>query len=331
MNIIIPMAGMGTRMRPHTLTMPKPLLKIAGKSIVQRLVEDICTVTTSKVDEIAFVIGDFGKDVENKLCAIAESVGAVPKIYYQQKPLGTGHAIYCAEPSLKGNTVVAFADTLFQASFHLDLKQDGIIWTKEVDDPSQFGVVKFDKDFYISDFIEKPQQFITDLAIIGIYYFRDGENLKNELQYLIDNKISVKGEYQLTDALENMKNKGIKFRTGDVIEWLDCGNKDATINTNSRILFYTGNIFSNTIKTNNTLIIPPCFIGENVVIDNCVIGPFVSIGENSKIVNSVIKESIIQSNCNITNLVTEKSMIGNYVKITKLNQEYNLGDYSEIS
>lgn len=194
------MAGRGSRLRPHTLTIPKPLLPIAGKPIVQRLVEDITKVCGEPVDEIAFIIGDFGAEVEKNLVAVAESLGAKGSIYYQEEALGTAHAILCAKESLKGKVVVAFADTLFKADFKLDSDAEGIIWVNKIDDPRAFGVVKLNENNIITDFVEKPQEFVSDLAIIGIYYFKDGAYLKNELQYLIDNDIKEKGEYQLTNA-----------------------------------------------------------------------------------------------------------------------------------
>ena len=224
MNIIIPMAGMGKRMRPHTLTTAKPLIPIAGKPIVQRLVEDIVSTTNEKVGEIAFIISPiFGKETEDLLLKVASDLGAVGKICYQTEALGTAHAILCASESLSGNVFIAFADTLFKASFSIDTQKDAIIWTQKVDDPSQFGVVKLAADGRITDFVEKPSDFVSDLAIIGVYFFKDGENLKQELQYLIDNDIKVKGEYQITDAMENMKNKGLHFYSDQVEEWLDCG------------------------------------------------------------------------------------------------------------
>jgi glucose-1-phosphate thymidylyltransferase len=243
MKLIIPMAGMGKRMRPHTLTIPKPLLPVAGKPIVHWLIEDIAAVCDEPIDEIAFVIGDFGAETENHLLHIAESVGAKGRICYQHDPLGTAHAILCAKESLKGEVIVAFADTLFRAKFHLDTNPDGVIWVHRVDNPSSFGVVKLDNDNYITDFVEKPAEFVSDMAIIGIYYFKSGETLHTELQYLIDNDIREKGEYQLTNALENMKNKGLAFKPGEVEEWLDCGNKDATVYTNQRILEIKKNEF----------------------------------------------------------------------------------------
>jgi glucose-1-phosphate thymidylyltransferase len=186
------MAGMGKRMRPHTLTVPKPLLPVAGKSIVHWLIEDISDVCGEPIEEIGFVTGEFGKETENQLLAIAESVGAKGKIFYQDEALGTAHAILCAADCLKGDVIVAFADTLFRAHFHLDKSQDGVIWVHKVDNPSSFGVVKYNSDNVITDFIEKPTEFVSDLAIIGIYYFKNGETLRDELQYLIDNNIREK-------------------------------------------------------------------------------------------------------------------------------------------
>ena len=262
MKIIVPMAGRGSRLRPHTLTVPKPLVKVAGKPIVQRLVEDITRVCNEKVDEIAFIIGDFGDQVEKDLIRVAEGLGAKGSIYHQEEALGTAHAILCAKDSLKGNAVVAFADTLFKADFALDSSADGIIWVNQIDDPSAFGVVKLDNNGIITDFVEKPETFVSDLAIIGIYYFQDAEYLASELQYLIDNDIKDKGEYQLTNALENMKQKGTKFKTGQVIEWLDCGNKDATVYSNQRVLEFEKdkNNISDNAKVENSVIIEPCLV-----------------------------------------------------------------------
>ena len=333
MNIIIPMAGMGKRMRPHTLTVPKPLLPIAGKPIVQRLVEDIAAVCNDKINEVAFVIGDFGVEVELQLIKIAESVGAQGRIYYQDEALGTAHAVMCATPALEGEVIVAFADTLFKAEFNLDKSADGTIWVHKVANPSQFGVVKIDERNVITDFVEKPTEFVSDLAIIGIYYFKDGDNLLNEIQYLVDNNIKEKGEYQLTNALENMKNKGLEFKPGEVEEWLDCGNKDATVFTNQRILEIRKDEFTidESRFNHGTKIINPCFIDQDVILENCTIGPHVSIGKGSVVKNSTISNSIVQKNCVIDNVNFSNSMIGNFVTINGQANEYSIGDYSSLS
>lgn len=333
MKIIVPMAGMGKRMRPHTLTVPKPLVPIAGKPIVQRLVEDIAKVCQEPIDEVAFIIGDFGPEVEKKLLQIAESVGARGTITYQDKPLGTAHAILCAKESLEGNVVVAFADTLFKADFTLDTSADGTIWVQQVEDPRPFGVVKLNESGEITDFVEKPEHFVSDLAIIGIYYFKDGAYLREELQYLLDNNILDKGEFQLTNALENMKNKGTRFIPGKISEWLDCGNKDATVYTNQRYLTYlqeSGDLVASTAKINNSVVIPPVYIGENVILDNAVVGPYVSIGNGTQVSDSVISNSIVQENtivkfANITN-----SMLGSFVNYKGTQADLSLGDYNAL-
>lgn len=332
MRIIVPMAGMGKRMRPHTLTVPKPLVPIAGKPIVQRLVEDIAKVCGQKVDEVAFIIGNFGKEVEDKLIKIAESVGAKGTIYYQDQPLGTAHAILCAEPSLQGNLVVAFADTLFKADFILDTTPDGTIWVQKVADPKPFGVVTLNDKGEITQFVEKPETFVSDLAIIGIYYFKDGEYLKKELKYLIDNNIKDKGEYQLTNALDNMKNKGSKFKPGKVTEWLDCGNKDSTVQTNERYLEYLKgqDLVAKSAKIVNSVIIEPVYIGEDAEITNSIVGPHVSIGNGSKITDSIIKKSIIQEKSVVKDANINNSMLGSHASFEGKTTDLSVGDYNTI-
>ncbi len=326
------MAGMGKRMRPHTLTIPKPLIPIAGKPIVQRLVQDIAQMCKESINEVAFVIGDFGPTIEMQLMEIAESIGAKGRIYYQDEALGTAHAVMCATPALTGEVIVAFADTLFKAEFELDKSADGTIWVHKVANPSQFGVVKLDENSNITDFVEKPTEFVSDLAIIGIYYFKDGDNLLDEIMYLVENNIKEKGEYQLTNALENMKNKGLVFKAGEVEEWLDCGNKDATVYTNQRVLEIKKDEFNvdHSQYNHGSKIIEPCFIGKNVVIEDSVIGPHVSIGDGSVVKNSKISNSILQNNCTIDHATFSNSMIGNYVVIKGESTEYSIGDYSTL-
>jgi glucose-1-phosphate thymidylyltransferase len=335
MKIIIPMAGKGKRMRPHTLTVPKPLINVAGKPIVQRLVEDITKVCGEKVEEIAFIIGpDFGKEVEENLVKIANEQGAKGTICYQEKALGTAHAIMCARDSISGKTVVAFADTLFKADFVMDTNQEGVIWVQGIEDPSQFGVVKLNDAGVITDFVEKPSTFVSNLAIIGIYYFKDGDNLKKELQYLLDNNITEKGEFQLTNALENMKKKGIAFTPGKVTEWLDCGNKDATVYTNQRVLeFDKGNasLKGKNIVTENSLIIEPCFIGDNVVIKNSIIGPHASIGAGCNMTDVILRNSVVQANTKLKGVNVHNSMIGEGAEVKGKALDISMSDYTTIS
>lgn len=331
------MAGIGSRLRPHTLTVPKPLTVIAGKPIVQRLVEDIASVIDEKIDEIAFVIGTTAKgfptNTEEQLLKIAAELGAKGSVYIQEQALGTAHAIYCAKESLSGPCVVAYADTLFKADFTLDVNADGAIWVSKVENPSAFGVVKL-KDGFISDFIEKPKDFVSDLAIIGIYYFKSGDKLLEEIQYLIDNDLKENNEYQLTNVLESLKQQGAKFIPGTVNAWMDCGKKDPTVDTNKQVLGFEheagNNLVSKDVILENSEIIQPCFIGENVVLKNTKIGPYVSIGANSTVENATIVNSLIQSNVAISNADLDNAMIGNHAKYNGKYTSVSIGDYTEL-
>lgn len=326
------MAGMGKRMRPHTLITPKPLIPVGGKPIVQRLVEDIASLCEEPIDEIGFIIGDFGPDVEAQLLEIATSLGAVGKIYYQTEALGTGHAIYCAEKSLDGPVIVAFADTLFKADFKIDKSKEGVIWVKQIEDPSQFGVVKVGENGIITDFVEKPKDFVSNLAIIGIYFFRDGSHLRKELKHLIENKVLKSGEYQLTDALENMKRQGVAFQPGEVASWMDCGNKNATVETNRMILGFEKEqpSVSQDLKLVDSTIIQPVFIGPRVVIENSVVGPYVSVGANVTISDSRISNSIIREGASIQNTVATNSLIGTFTQVHAKASDLSLGDFSTL-
>ncbi|MCC7244911.1 MAG: nucleotidyltransferase [Saprospiraceae bacterium] len=327
------MAGRGTRLRPHTLTVPKPLIPVAGKPIIQRLVEDLAHSYHGKIEEIAFICGDFGPEVERELVRIAEQMGAKGKIYHQQKALGVGHAIFCAKDSLKGKCMIAFADTLFKADFSFDDAHDGVIWTQKVKDPSSFGVVKVSDDGTITDFVEKPSTFVSDLAIVGIYYFREGERLRDTLQQIIKQDIREKNEIQLTTALEWLKNDGLKFKTGEIDEWLDCGNKENILLSNERMLeIHRQNegLVSSSAIIENSVIIAPCFIGDGAVLRNSVVGPHVSVGHQSTVENAIIKNSIVQNRSLIKNAVLDYSMVGNSSRFIGSWDELNLGDYSNF-
>jgi glucose-1-phosphate thymidylyltransferase len=329
MRIIIPMAGMGKRLRPHTLVTPKPLVRIAEKPIVQRLVEDIVSIQTEKVEEIAFVIGRFGKEVENHLITLAEQLGAKGTIHYQDQALGTAHAIMCAQSALMGPVTVAFADTLFRADFKLDPNADGVLWVKKIEDPRQFGVVELNNEGTIVSFQEKPQEFISDLAMIGIYYFKDGEWLKRELQYLLDNNIMNGGEYQLPDAMRNMMKQGAKFVPGEVDEWMDCGNKVAVVETMASVVSRLPQNYNVQLE-GDSKIIEPCYFGNNVVLRNSTVGPNVSVASNVSIVNSKLENTSIESNSKIENCQLTNTLVDEYCQVAGVNGILDLGSYNSI-
>ena len=333
MKIIVPMAGRGSRLRPHTLTVPKPLIPVAGKPIVHRLVEDIAGVLDQKIEEVAFIIHEsFGKKVEEELIAIAQKLGAKGTIYYQNEALGTGHAIMCAKDSLSGPAVIAYADTLIRADFDLDTSADSVIWVKQVDKPEAFGVINLNQSNEIVELVEKPKEFVSDLAVIGIYYFKDVAILKDELQLVIDNNIIHGGEYQINDGIKQMMAKGMKFVPGKVDEWMDCGNKDVTVDTNTRMLGFLHNdgehLIDYDVKQENSTIIPPCYIGEDVVLVNATVGPNVSLGKGCHVIDSTIKNSLVQTHSHIKNAKLDNAMIGNHVNYDGNFTSISIGDYS---
>lgn len=331
------MAGRGSRLRPHTLTVPKPLIPVAGKSIVHRLVEDIAKILKEPIEEVAFILGDeafFGVDVVESLEDLAKGLGAKASIYRQDQPLGTGHAIMCAKDSLSGPAVIAYADTLIRADFELDPSADAVIWVKQVEQPEAFGVVKLNQNTEIIELVEKPKEFVSDLAVIGIYYFKEVGDLKKELQGVLDNNIQNGGEYQINDGIKAMMANGKVFKTGSVDEWMDCGNKDVTVETNTRMLGFLHNdgehLVDQNVVLDNSTIIPPCFIGENVVLKNTTIGPNVSIGNGCHVTDSTIKNSLIQTYSQIKNANLDNAMIGNHVSYDGKFTSISIGDYSVL-
>jgi len=335
MKIIVPMAGRGSRLRPHTLTTPKPLIPVAGKPIVHRLVEDIAGVLNQKIDEVAFIIHEsFGKKVEDDLITIAEKLGAKGTIYYQNEALGTGHAIMCAKDSLSGPAVIAYADTLIRADFDLDKSADSVIWVKQVDQPEAFGVINLNAKNEIVELVEKPKEFVSDLAVIGIYYFKEISVLREELQSVLDNNIIHGGEYQINDGIKQMMAKGMKFVPGKVDEWMDCGNKDVTVETNSRMLGFLHNdgkhLVDDNVKLENSTIIPPCFIAEDVILINSTVGPNVSLGKGTHVTDSKIKNSLIQTHVHIKNADLDNAMIGNHARYDANFKSISIGDYSVL-
>ncbi len=333
MHLIIPMAGKGKRMRPHTLTTPKPLIPIAGKPIVVRLVEEVHAACATPIRTIGFVVSELEPATQLQLTQLAESMEAEAIFYEQSEAQGTAHAVLCAAALLQGPVIVAFGDTLFKCGFTLDVDQESVIWVKKVQDPSAFGVVKLDAQNMVTDFVEKPTSFVSDLAIIGIYYFREGAQLGQALQRLIDQGIRRDGEYQLTAALEAMNKAGVQFATQAVEEWLDCGNKTATLHANQRFLtFLQGeqDLIAATAQLHNSVLIPPVYLGEQVVVKNTVLGPYVSVGSHAYIKDARIQNSIIQTHSTVENVTLKNSMLGNHVSLTGKSAEVSIGDYTTI-
>ena len=331
------MAGRGSRLRPHTLTTAKPLVKIAGKSILHQLVEDAVKLADEPIEEMAFIVGDksfFGNKIISNLKSLAFKFDAKATIYRQLEPLGTGHAIMCAADSLIGKAMVIYPDTLIRFSESFEKDADAVIWTKEVENPEAYGVVKLNSDGNIIDLVEKPKNNISNLAVIGMYYFKDASQLKKQLQNVINEKIIHSGEYQINDGLLKMINNGRVFKAGKVTEWLDCGNVKSSIFSNKKMLEFhhkdKKQLVSNDLKSIDSNIIEPVFIDKDVVIKNSTVGPYVSLYRGTTIKNSLVRNSIIGECSIVKNANIENSMIGNNCKYDGNYKSVNIGDFSEL-
>ena len=330
------MAGKGTRLRPFTLTCPKPLLKIIDKPIVEHLIDQITSRLTTQIDEIIYILGDetyFNSDVVSSLTLIAKKYNAKTKVYRQLDQLGTGHAIMCAEESLHGPSIVAYADTMIQGQISIAPDVDGIIWVKKVEDPSSYGVVSLDEKNNIIDLIEKPQKYVSDLAVVGIYYFKDISIIRDELKIHLNDKLNPGKEYLLNYGIERMIEKKRVFKSQEIETWMDCGTPKLLIESakkimSSKIILEENNNF---IKSGNVKITQPVFIGKNVKIKDSEIGPFVSIGDDTDISNSNIESTLIYNNVKVSNADIKNSILGQYSVYDGSNKEIFLGDYSQIN
>lgn len=324
------MAGKGTRLRPHSHTTPKPLLPVAGTTIIERIVETFSRTVNRQIDEIAFILGDFGSQVEADLTEMSRRHGAKASFYKQDVAHGTAHAVFCAEEKLEGEIIIVFADTLFDTHSGVNVDDaDAVIWLKEVEDPSRFGVA-VQQDGRITGFVEKPSEFISNLAIIGVYYFRDGAALREKIRFQLDNNLRGHGnEFQLTDAIDALLKEGNVFRSATVDEWLDCGTIDAWLDTSAAIC-QKENKSVDTSNFPNTTVVEPVYIGPGASIQNSTIGPNATIGSGVKISGSAIRNSIILDNAIVLDSELDRATIGFQAKVKNLRGAAHIGDDSIV-
>lgn len=324
------MAGKGTRLRPHSHTTPKPLLPVAGTTIIERIVETFSRTVNRQIEEIAFILGDFGPIVESDLTEMSQRHGARASFFKQDVAHGTAHAVFCAEEKLDGEIIVVFADTLFDTSSGVNVDDtDAVIWLKEVEDPSRFGVA-VQEEGRITGFVEKPSEFISNLAIIGVYYFRDGAALREKIRHQLDNNLRGHGnEFQLTDAIDALLKEGRVFKSATVDEWLDCGTIDAWLDTSAVICQKETQSFDAS-KFQNTTIVEPVYIAEGVSIRNSIIGPNTSIGEGASISGSAIRNSIVLDRATVIDSELDRATIGFDSQVINMRGSAHIGDHSVV-
>jgi glucose-1-phosphate thymidylyltransferase len=331
MKVVIPVAGAGMRLRPHTYTQPKPLMPVAGKPIIKFIVDKL---VEAGMTEFVFIIGYLGDKIRNFLEQNYPDMDM--EFVYQEQREGSAHAVWMAREIVEDedSIFISFGDTIFDA----DLKQmldcpHSCLAIKKVNDPREFGVAEFDDDNFITKLVEKPRIPRSNMAIVGLYKIKEVQELMKAIEYLLKNKIRTIGEYQLTDALQIMIEKGIQFQSLLVDNWFDCGRKDVLLETNAMLLnqmSYNGPI-KPLPEADNTIFIQPIAIGENCKISNSIIGPNVTIGDNVIIQHSIVKDSIIGNFAGLDEVVLKHSVIGSDASVRGMNLSLNIGDNTEIN
>jgi len=305
--VIIPIAGTGLRMRPMTLNVPKCLLPIAGNTIIGHI---LAKLENMNVSEYIFVIGYLGEKVESYIRAEYPNIPA--KFVWQKEPQGLGEAIgMCGDFLAEHEPVlIILGDTLFEADFSsLNANSGNVLYVREIEDPRRFGVAKVDKSGKVELLVEKPQEFVSNKALVGIYFISSTAELKKSLNYLISNNIKTRGEYQLTDALENMLKCGCEFTTDSIMQWHDCGTPEILLESNRCLL---EDVFQSDLEARfpDCKFEQPCFVGSQTELSNCSVGPFASIGKNCKIKGTAIENSIISNGCVLSNSSMRNSILG---------------------
>ena len=323
MKAVILLAGLGTRLRPHTYSKPKPLVQVAGKPVLGHVMDSLKGLS---IDETIFIVGYLGDQIQKY---VADHYPHMRARYVEQNEMkGQAHAIRLAKDFIDQEVLVIFGDTIWETDFSRlsRVKGDGLIYTKQVDDPRRFGVVNL-QDGFVTKFVEKPSTPISNLAVVGVYYFRDWKRLMNALDTLIERNIQTKGEYFLADAMQLMIEDGARLEAETIPVWEDCGTVPAILRTNRYLLTKQG---SHARDLPGSVILPPVYISDSAHIVNSIIGPNVSISEEAIVENSIIRDSIISEGAHIENRVLEGSLIGKDALVRGTFQRLNVGDSSEI-
>ncbi len=333
MKLVIPMAGRGKRLRPQSSVTPKPLLSVCGRSMVERIIEGFQGTLPRPVDECVFILGpSTEREARPILKTICARQKVQPHFVVQHEPLGTAHAVAVADKHLSGEGIVVYADTVFDMGDPVTLEGcDVMVWVKHVEDPSRFGVAVRQGERVIA-FVEKPQKLISTEALIGIYYVRDLADLARSIQTLFDQDIQGKGgEYYLTDAFDDMLKAGGIFKTTSVRHWLDCGTLEAFMAT-ARHLMREGSqdVDEGTFTAQQSVFIPPVYVGPGAVITDSVIGPYACIEQNAKVQRSVLRDTIVFEGASVAGTVLRDSFVGAHARITPRMTTVNIGDYSEL-
>ncbi|MBN1928301.1 MAG: NTP transferase domain-containing protein [Chlorobiaceae bacterium] len=322
MKAIIPVAGVGSRLRPHTFSQPKVLLNVAGKPIIDHIMDKLID---SGIDEVVVIVGHLGDKIERHL----ESRYSIKMTFVAQtRQLGLAHAVHMCRPYISDDepVFIILGDTIFDVDLMPVLESDrSSLGVREVEDPRRFGVAVTENG-RITRLVEKPEQPVSNLALVGLYFLQNAGLLFSSIEHIIENNITTKGEFQLTDALQHMIDLGEPFSTFPVQGWYDCGKPDTLLETNEVLLHK----YHQEKPRKGCIINPPVFIADSATVSNAIIGPNVTIAEHAVVYDAIIMNAIIGEKSQVNNIMLDRSIVGSHTVVSSMGHQLNIGDYSEI-
>ncbi len=325
MQVIIPVAGRGTRLQPLTFTKPKPLVMCAGKPVLGHILDKLVDMP---VEDIVFVVGHLGEQIEEY---VRPNYDFKAHYVVQEELKGQADAIRLCRDYIHGPVLIIFVDTIFETDLArlTTIQSDGVIHVKEVDDPRRFGVVTLDDQGYISRFVEKPETPVSNLAVVGVYYIRDSKAMFEAIDTLIERDIQTKGEYFLADAFQLMVENGSKFEAWTIPVWEDCGTTEALLETN-RYLLENGRANGDGSQWEEAVLVPPVFVHPTAKLERAVVGPYATISAGVKVTDSIVRDSIIEENSVIQDTMLDHSVVGERAYVTGHYYRVNVGDASSV-
>jgi glucose-1-phosphate thymidylyltransferase len=331
LKVVIPMAGRGTRLRPHTWSKPKQLVSVAGKTVLDHVLDSLSSLPASWDIELINIVGYLGDQIEEHLRLNYPNI----KSYFivQENPLGQSHAIKLAEEYLQGPMLIVFADTLIQSDLSClaDEPADAVAWIKPVPDPRRFGVAELGENGWVKRLIEKPQDVTNNLAVVGFYYFKDAQALISAIDDQIQRDLQLRGEFYLADAINIMLENGLKMHTRPVDVWLDAGTPEALLETNRYLLEHGKDNSAEARLRPDVVIFSPVFIHPTAQVIGSIIGPNVSLGAGCRVENSIIRDSILEEEAQTTRVILEASLVGRRAQLSRRAGIINAGDNTEVT
>jgi glucose-1-phosphate thymidylyltransferase len=324
------MAGLGTRLRPHTWSRPKQLISVAGKTVLDHVLDTLSTLPNPDEIELVNIVGYLGDQIESHISENYPQLNA--HFVIQENPRGQSHAVYLAREYLHGPMLIVFADTLIETDLSLleNETADALVWVRPVPDPRRFGVAEVSSDGFVKRMIEKPQEMHNNLAAVGFYYFSQAEDLLDAIEEQMARELQLKGEYFLVDAINILLERGLKMRTEKVDIWLDAGTPATLLETN-RYLLENGHSNSDAAPRGENLVVkPPVFIHPTARVADAIVGPYVSVGAGCCVENVIISNSILEDGAEVEGAILADSLVGKRALIKRRAGIINAGDNTVV-